>query len=88
MYNETLSNRDGPWFGTGDVATRTSNVGYDEVVSVPSLPASRTYVSSGTGTGTATSTSRSGAGQKTAGNAAGFAAFVVALSAGVLAVVA
>ncbi|KIM26828.1 carbohydrate esterase family 4 protein [Serendipita vermifera MAFF 305830] len=81
MYNETQTNRDGPWYGTGDIATRTSNIGFDEVSSVPSL-SSRTYVS--TGTGTVASTSKPNAGLKTAGVVQGLAASMMALSAGVL----
>jgi hypothetical protein len=77
MYNETNSNHDGPWYGTGDVATRSSNVGFDEISSVPSV--SRAYVSTatatgtgtGTGTGTSTHTGTSGGGGGGGGTGAG-----------------
>lgn len=80
MYNETLSNQDGPWSGSGDVATRSSNVGFDEISSVPPL-ASRTYVT--TGTRTATAGSRN-AGFKSTVDAHDLAAVVVAFLAAVL----
>lgn len=97
MYNETQTNRDGPWFGTGDVATRTSNIGHDEVDGVQSVPPSRTYgpgtadsgagAATRTGTGTASSTgsSRPNAGERSKGSAGGLGALMVALSAGALA---
>jgi hypothetical protein len=58
-YNETNTNRDGPWYGTGDVATRSSNVGFDEVSSVPSV--SRSYVSTRTSTATGGTSGGTGA---------------------------
>lgn len=82
MYNETNSNRDGPWFGSGDVATRTSNVGFDEISSVPSV--SRTYVSTGTSTSTRTSTAGGGTG---AGSRNVVSGVVVGLAAAVVGVV-
>jgi hypothetical protein len=50
---------DGPWYGNDDIAVRTSNVGYDEISSAPSVP--RKCVSMGSSTHSSTAGGETGA---------------------------